>query len=155
MSRTFFALYIVVALNYISSVIIFYANISCMKQLMNEIIIYSKTAQNWLLITNVKTYQLIWIRLMIYTSILTNNHHTWSTNFYCFISHAFITQWYTKEEHECDIFSQLFLAAASFHSLTCWGHEFTILAVSDESLQSVVLPKACKWWIDIFCLPII
>lgn len=41
--------------------------------------------------------------------------------------HALITQWYSNEEHV--IFSQPFLAAASFHSLTLWGHDSTFLTV--------------------------
>lgn len=36
------------------------------------------------------------------------------------LPHGFITQWYSNEEllHECEIFSQPFLEAASFHSST-------------------------------------
>lgn len=137
MGRTFFALYIVVALNSSSSVVIFYANISCMKQLMNGIIILSEISQIWLVITNFETDKLIWIHLMLYNSILTNNPHMWSTNFYCFISpcinNTVVYEWRTWvwdffTAFPCSCFVPFIdILRTWFHSFSCFSW---IIAIS-------------------------
>lgn len=53
--------------------------------------------------------------------------------------HTFMTQWYSNDEHGCVNLSQPFLTAASFHCETVWGHDFTILAVAAEAVQSSAL----------------
>lgn len=58
--------------------------------------------------------------------------------------HALITQWYSNEEHACDIFPQPFFTAAVFHSLSFCGHDFTFFAVAAESSHLVELMEVFR-----------
>lgn len=127
MRWTFYALNIFLALNSSSAVDIFFANISCMKQLLNEIKILNKNCRK--MAGNIQKLKLINRQSSLVEHKLL-----------LFISSFINKTVYANKEHQSDIFSLLSFLAASTHSLIFWGHTFSILAVSAESLHSAEKP---------------
>lgn len=78
------------------------------------------------------------MHFMLYTIILTNNHNTWSTHFYCFISqgidHTVVFKWRIRVSHFCTAFPcscfvpLLDILRTRFHNCgyCCWVYVFRV-----------------------------
>lgn len=65
--------------------------------------------------------------------------------------HAFDTQWYSKEEHECLMVEHFFFTAAFLHSSADFGQEYTGNAVVIDSEHPSAATFVClKQWIFTF-----